>query len=261
MSLPRMSLHIGDYRRDTGHLRAAGHGAYLLLIMHYWATGGLPDDDRQLAVIAGLSDREWRAMRPVLEKFFQPGWKHKRIDAELAEAHDKYERRASAGKRGGEAKAASNATAMLQQTASNPNPNPNPQDRGVREETAPGLIAPETFALADQIFAAIGVDRDDPRWAGTAMRVQSWRNQGWAADAILAAIRKVMAGRTGPPDSIRYFEKAIARQVAEHNAPVPVMEPHHVQTIAARRRSGNGFVRNRVDRARSRAGVLPPDGS
>jgi hypothetical protein len=29
---PKMPIHIGDYKRDTGHLRAAGHGAYLLLL-------------------------------------------------------------------------------------------------------------------------------------------------------------------------------------------------------------------------------------
>src|SRR5262249_14194912 len=142
-------------------------------------------------------------------------------DVELAEAAEKYRKRAAAGQKGANARIAgkqcsSNASAMLEQTPSNPNPNPSPQDRGVGE----GLIAPEAFALADEIFAAIGIDSDDPRWAGTPMRVQSWRNQGWAADAILAAIRKVMAGRAGPPASIRYFEKAIARAIAEHNAPV-----------------------------------------
>ena len=39
MSLHRMSLHVGDYLKDTTHLDATLHGAYLLLIMHYWAKG------------------------------------------------------------------------------------------------------------------------------------------------------------------------------------------------------------------------------
>jgi hypothetical protein len=30
MSFIRMNLHIGDYKKSTGHLRAAGHGAYAL---------------------------------------------------------------------------------------------------------------------------------------------------------------------------------------------------------------------------------------
>lgn len=140
MSLPRMSWHIGDYKRDTGHLRAAGHGAYFLLTMHYWATGGLPNDDRQLAAIACMSDREWKSIRPTIEAFFQPGWRHKRIDKELAEANAKYERRALAGQKGGNAKAllkqtagiaTSNAVAMTKQPITD---NPNLEER--KEDTA-----------------------------------------------------------------------------------------------------------------------------
>lgn len=106
MSLPRMSWHIGDYHKDTGHLRAAEHGAYFLLCMHYWATGGLPDDDRQLAAISRMTDREWRAARPVIEPLFkgEGKWKHKRVDEELVIAQAKYEKLAAAGSKGGKAK-------------------------------------------------------------------------------------------------------------------------------------------------------------
>lgn len=100
-----MSVHIGDYRKDTGHLRAAGHGGYWLLMMHYWATGGLPDDDRQLANIACMTPKEWRDWGPILRAFFKPGMKHKRIDAELAAAEANYRKRAAAGHKGGKAKA------------------------------------------------------------------------------------------------------------------------------------------------------------
>lgn len=100
MSFPRMSLHIGDYLKDTRHLRAAEHGAYLLLIMHYWATGGLPDDDKQLAAIACMSEREWRKHRPVIRGLFKDGWKHKRVEAELADAIESRQRRSRAGKNG-----------------------------------------------------------------------------------------------------------------------------------------------------------------
>lgn len=89
MSLPRMSWHIGDYKRDTGHLRTVEHGAYFLLIMHYWARGALPNDDGQLARIAGMTDKEWRVARPTLAAFFQPGWRHGRVEDELAAARER----------------------------------------------------------------------------------------------------------------------------------------------------------------------------
>lgn len=124
---PWMPLWIADYRADTAHLSTAEHGAYLLLIMHYWQTGSLPQDDAQLARIVSMTAAEWRKARSTIAAFFADGWKHKRIEEELAEATLKYERRAAAGKRGGKASAErkqsssnapSNAPASLNQSQS-----------------------------------------------------------------------------------------------------------------------------------------------
>ncbi|MEO6381958.1 MAG: DUF1376 domain-containing protein [Nitrobacter sp.] len=124
MNPPKMPIHIGDLLRDTSHLRADGMGAYLLLMFHHWSTGELPDDDQQLATIARLSPSEWKRARPVMEKFFQPGWKHGRIEKDLASSHANYEKRAKAGSEGGKAKAAakqnsSKNVAMLESETGN----------------------------------------------------------------------------------------------------------------------------------------------
>jgi uncharacterized protein YdaU (DUF1376 family) len=111
---PWMPLYIADYRADTAHLSAAQHGAYLLLIMHYWTTGGLPMDDAPLARIAGMTPAEWKKNRPTIAAFFTADWKHKRIDAELAKATDiSIKRRASAEQR--HSKSNANADANAQQ--------------------------------------------------------------------------------------------------------------------------------------------------
>ena len=96
-----MPLYVGDYLGDTGHLTTPQHGAYLLLMMHYWRKGELPDDDRQLAKITKLPLRTWGDYRPVLQNFFHDGWKHKRIDAELERMMRVSEKRAIAGQKGG----------------------------------------------------------------------------------------------------------------------------------------------------------------
>jgi uncharacterized protein YdaU (DUF1376 family) len=101
MKRPWMPLYVGDYLGDTGHLTTAQHGAYLLLMMHYWRKGELPDDDRQLSKITKLPLKTWCDYRPILQDFFHDGWKHKRIDAELERMMRVSEKRAIAGQKGG----------------------------------------------------------------------------------------------------------------------------------------------------------------
>ena len=101
MKRPWMPLYVGDYLGDTGHLTTAQHGAYLLLMMHYWRKGELPDDDRQLSKITKLPLKTWCDYRPTLRDFFHSGWKHKRIDAELERMMRVSEKRAIAGQKGG----------------------------------------------------------------------------------------------------------------------------------------------------------------
>lgn len=91
-----MPLHIADYLADTGHLTATEHGAYLLLIMHYWQHGSLPAEERMIGRIAKMDAAQWAESRDVLAMLFGPGWKHKRIDAELLKADEIIEKRRSA---------------------------------------------------------------------------------------------------------------------------------------------------------------------
>ncbi|TAV98485.1 DUF1376 domain-containing protein [Rhizobium ruizarguesonis] len=91
-----MPLHIADYLADTGHLTATEHGAYLLLIMHYWQNGSLPENERVIARIAKLSPEQWDESREMLAMLFGPGWTHKRIDAELSKADEIIEKRRAA---------------------------------------------------------------------------------------------------------------------------------------------------------------------
>lgn len=101
MNHPWMPLYVGDYLGDTGHLTTTQHGAYRLLMMHYWRKGELPDDDRQLSKIAKLSLKTWCEYRPTLQDFFHEGWKHKRIDAELEKMMRVSAKRAIAGQKDG----------------------------------------------------------------------------------------------------------------------------------------------------------------
>jgi uncharacterized protein YdaU (DUF1376 family) len=96
-----MPLYIGEYLADTGHLTTTQHGAYLLLLMHYWRKHELPEDDKQLAAIAKLPLRIWLDCKETLQAFFYAGWRHKRVEAELERRRVVSEKRAAAGYRGG----------------------------------------------------------------------------------------------------------------------------------------------------------------
>lgn len=94
-----MPLYVADYLADTAHLSAAQSGAYLHLIMHYWLFRGLPSDDRSLCRIAKMTPSEWRKSKSIVQAYFFDGWRHGRVEHEIAEA----ERISAAGRKGGEA--------------------------------------------------------------------------------------------------------------------------------------------------------------
>ena len=101
-AIPYMPFFVADYLADAAHLTTLEHGAYLLLIFNYWQRGKpLPDNDKKLARICGLSDEEWAGVRPELEEFFRVDgeeWRHKRIEAELEFVREKSEKAREAGK-------------------------------------------------------------------------------------------------------------------------------------------------------------------
>ena len=113
-----MPMYWGDYLRDTGHLNAQEHGAYLMLIAHYWSTGrALPDDDAMLAKVARVSPTIWKKIRPTIANFFEVEngfWGHKRIERELCEAGDRKEYAVNRARAAATARWSKHAPGMLE---------------------------------------------------------------------------------------------------------------------------------------------------
>lgn len=252
MSRPWMPLYIADYLRDTRHLTAAEHGAYLLLIMQYWTAGCLPHDDARLARLASMSETEWAHVRPIISELFEPGWKHKRIDDELAKSAEKYERRAESGRRGGAAKqAASNATANDKQTPKQnapPNPSnaqasssqPQPLDSiGDARARGQSSFTDGSKALANALWNALGFTDPlmiPPEFSGVDWRAIDWEKAGWTVDLIDAEARKL--ARDHPLKPLSYFEKVFATSFAKRQAPLPIVQIREAEQLTVTRHAG-----------------------
>lgn len=231
-----MPLYVADYLSDTGHLTAAESGAYLHLIMHYWLKGGLPDDDSQLARIARMQPDEWSAARRVLVSFFHDGWKHSRIEAEIARSEEKYEKRAAAGRKGGTSKRGSNAEAMLEHCSSETEAGLNqPQSHSspLREEeemVEDRASAVDLKILATRLFSAGGVALNRAACGLESMATPSgWLQQGCDLEADILPTVSLVSSRA-PPGSIRkwsYFAQAVSDARSARTKPLPQGQARH----------------------------------
>lgn len=109
MKNPWFPLYVADYLAKTSHLSQAQHGAYFLLMLHYYATGEpIPANAMQVHTICRCTtDAERHAANSVLQMFFtreEAFYRHLRIDQELATRSDLRAKRQNAAQvRWGEA--------------------------------------------------------------------------------------------------------------------------------------------------------------
>jgi uncharacterized protein YdaU (DUF1376 family) len=215
-----MPLDWGDYWRDTGHLTAAEHGAYLNLIGHYWVSGkALPDDDIRLHRLARMGFVEWRKVSATVRAFFVVGdglLKHKRIDQEIERANDVHAKRSQAAKRTNAKRYAERALSDTQSQS---------QSQLDSGPTGPGANAPsgeggdvhanlfgeaETASLKARIFGPclvwLAAQSKLPD-AGARRLVGKWCSQfgdGAVLDAFTAAARQ------SPLDPVPYIERVLS---------------------------------------------------
>lgn len=107
----------GDYASKTATLTLVEHGAYRVLLDHYYQMGGkvLANATDLLRVCRAFAEAEQAAVAKVLAQFFveRDGYyHHERADAELEKRARLSEKRAAAGSVGGKQKVA-NATNLL----------------------------------------------------------------------------------------------------------------------------------------------------
>lgn len=247
---PWMPLYVPDYLADTGHLSTAEHGAYLLLIMHYWQNDGLPTDDKKLARIARLSPDEWADIRDTIADLFDSNWHHKRIDAELAKATEVMSKRRAAGKAGAKARyggVIANAKQVPKQ-AHRPSPSPS--------HTAASAAEPRRDFL-DRLEAecrdAAGLTDDSSSGLCDLSPLTALLDAGY--DLRTDILPKLRAGKAkgAKPRSWQYFVPAIT-EANEKRAAIPKQEraePHSEIQVS------HGLYRDLAERYEREKGKPP----
>ena len=136
---PFMQLYVSDFIGDTLSLSTEEVGAYFLILMAMWNAGGsLPDDDRKLSRVTRLSMKKWCALRPSLDGYFTPengSISNGRLTREFQKATSKSESRASAGAKGGSAKALKDNNAHLANATVLPCHLPEPYSNNLTSDT------------------------------------------------------------------------------------------------------------------------------
>ena len=172
MSKAWMPMYVGDYLADTQHLSTLEHGMYHLLIYHYWEHGGLPTDPTSLSILVKTSRQTWaRHAAKISALFQQPGWRHKRIDAELAKYKKIRNARKIAGAIGGtrtqvvrhlRLASAQAFASMLPQANAQANALPITEEREEREKkrvaeeaSKQAVVQPEPSLTASPYLAAV----------------------------------------------------------------------------------------------------------
>jgi uncharacterized protein YdaU (DUF1376 family) len=106
--------YFGDaYMADTRHLTLEEHGAYHLLLLIAWRSPDcvLPNDDRRLAQMLGITPKKWTSLKPTITAFWtltERGWEQKRLTKERRWVEEKSRKNSNAAKQKWAAKSRKN---------------------------------------------------------------------------------------------------------------------------------------------------------
>lgn len=150
-------LYIGDYQRDTAHLSVTEHGAYLLMLQHYYATEKpLPTGKALHRMLRAQDKAEREAIDAVASQFWREtdrGLVNDRADVEITKAGAQADtNRAIAQAREAKRKAAREGNERSTNRATNDQPNhsqtPDTRLSSISTESTSTEVAPDPTPAA-----------------------------------------------------------------------------------------------------------------
>ncbi|QDM34496.1 DUF1376 domain-containing protein [Tardiphaga sp. vice352] len=252
-----MPLYIADYLAGTAHLSTVEHGAYLLLIMHYWSKGGPPENDEIARRVTRMTNHQWSKSSPLLRTLFCDGWRHKRLDIELEQVAEK-SRVASANAHKLHESRRRSASDQHDTITDTTQIQIFSDDGGYRAVPQEQLASNQAANLAKLFLTAAGVAEGSdkpPQWCDVDVRANLWIEAGYPAQMIIR-VTKAIAAKSSTNKPLAYFEKAFATALASRQQPLPtptILPPE--KAYAKRKRPGSESMQSvldgYIDRARA----------
>ena len=109
---PSMPLWTDAFIADTTHLNSAETGAYMMLLICMWRSGGyIPNEDKKLSRFARCTPAQWKRIKPIIMEFLiidERGITQKNLLKTLSNVQEKVTLNRHLGSLGGKANALKN---------------------------------------------------------------------------------------------------------------------------------------------------------
>lgn len=237
---PALPFWTDAYIADTAHLTNEEHGVYLRLLMFAWRTPGcaLPDDDRRLALMVGVTPKKWATLRPIIATFWtveNGTWTQKRLTAErdFVEGRSRAGRAGAAGRWAAKSLKSDNtddagaSAPHMPERCETDAPIPIP----IREERE-AIASPKNAkppALSVAVREAVGVDPDNAPdgWGFEAVTecLTIWLGLGLAPGEIIETARSAASQSTTPIAGPRELDRAMSEAATAKRRPKPKADP------------------------------------
>lgn len=258
--IPSMPLYPDAYMADTQHLTLEEHGAYTRLLMIHWRLlpAHIPDDEKRVARMLGVTAGKWRKLRVIIcdEKLYsvRDGFlRQKRLEKEFDyAAKNRKKKRNAANARWGDNVLENNKTGDADAYADNDAqdhaaddaetmhmdkpPTPTPLSKNKQQHPIPSsdrdddVVSEEPVgvikAFDDAIASAWGDNRRRPFPNPLdGMTARKFLDAGASVARCGEIFRAVMTGMAAkgqePPGTLKYFEGIVPQHLGEAAKPLP----------------------------------------